>query len=468
MPAEPVGRFLIALDDGMKVWAPTWTRIDSHPSLVTSYTIDRGRSYEMDRTDTGRAVVSIADKDGILDPTNTSGPYFGKIEPLRQAIIGRRNPVTGTWHTRFRGWIEDWGYEFDPSQRVNRLTVTLVDIFEIFAAIEMQPSMFGDDPPQGTVSSDVVFFNPAEEVRDRMSQVRENAKIPAEYVVFFSGNVSLFPTSYSPGETPMTVITECADAEFPGVGNVYTDRFGRLAFHGRRARFTPEDLYDEINDTERWDWHTWDLGDRTAVLAGTPETVQLRSFAFERGLAKVINYAMATPLYNNQGGGLGKDLTPADVKGALVTDAINSQGNVTPGSSIDKYGIRSWSAQSLLTSRGWPAGTYSMTETKKFATYYRDNFKNPQNRVTDVSVRSINPVQADVAPKTWEFLSHVDISDAVTVSVGSPGGGGFVLEPFFVEGVHEEVSPLGTDEYDNVTMRLDLSPRAFYTNNPWA
>ena len=69
--ADPTGRFLIAFDDPTLEPDPTWTRIDSYPHLVTSYTIDRGRQYELDRTDTGRATVQIAD-DG----------RWGQIHPL--------------------------------------------------------------------------------------------------------------------------------------------------------------------------------------------------------------------------------------------------------------------------------------------------------------------------------------------------------------------------------------------------
>src|SRR4029077_14883413 len=91
--------------------------------------------------------VAVADQDGILDPTNPSGPYYGQIEPLLQAAIQLHNPITGTWHTRFRGWIDELDYSFDPSQQVNRLTVSLVDIFEMLSAIVMLPGEFGVPAP---------------------------------------------------------------------------------------------------------------------------------------------------------------------------------------------------------------------------------------------------------------------------------------------------------------------------------
>ena len=147
--------------------------------MVTSYTIDRGRQLEFDRTDTGRATVEIADVDGILDPTNPTGPYYGQIEPLLQAVIQVRNPVDGVWYPRFRGWIDELDYSFDPSQQVNRLTVSMVDIFEMLAAVEMMPGQFGIPPltVSSADSADQVFFQ-ENFVQLRITQILENALNP--------------------------------------------------------------------------------------------------------------------------------------------------------------------------------------------------------------------------------------------------------------------------------------------------
>lgn len=391
--------------------------------------------------------MEIADPDGILDPTNLSGPFASggttKIRPLLQAAIARYNPVAEEWQTRFRGFIEEYDYSFDPSQQVNRLTVSLVDIFEILAAIEMYPpdSAFGDPPPADSVGQ--VFFDNAN-CDDRILQVLSNAGIPLDYHVIFTGNVYLFEAVYSPGENVLTVIQEAADAEFPGVSNVYVDRFGRLCFHGRLAKFDPEGTAASAGSAQ-WDFITWKIGDGAAVQADPVGTAHLRQFAFNRGLAKVINSALATPL----------NIADADVAGQLVKDTT----------SIGLYGIRSWSAQNLLTKTGLLDGSTANVETKRFATYYVDNYKTPRNRITSLGLRSMRPGQSG-ATKTWELLSKIDVADAVEVTVGSPGGGGFSSVPYFVEGVHEISQPLNA-LYDDVTLTLDLSPRAHFDTNPF-
>jgi hypothetical protein len=447
----PDGRFLVAFGGDTLDWNATFTAVDSYPNLVTSYSIDRGRQVELDRTDTGRATVQIADTDGILDPTNTHGPFYGLIEPLLQAAIQRRNPVDGLWYTRFRGWIEEMDYAFDPSQRVNRLTVSLVDIFEILSAIEMMPGDFGVTPPAG--SKDQIFFED-NTVQERIEQILANAlgADRDDYWVVFSGNVRLHESVSSVGESPMTAIQEAADAEFPGVSNVFTDRFGRLAYHGRLAKFDPVGTFESATPGT-WDFRSWKLGDGAAVHADPAGTAHLRRFAFNRGLARIINQAFATPWRKNV------PLADHEALAQIVKDAT----------SIGLRGIRPWSAENLLTKSSLVPGHEGdgdLVETKRFAQYYVANYAQPRNRTTDIAVRSIRP-GASGATITWGLLSKIDIGDLVSITVGSPGGGGFDGSTpdgkFFVEGVHEQVQPLNP-EMDDVTLTLDLSPQAYFTD----
>ena len=67
---------------------------------------------------------------------------------------------------------------------------------------------------------------------------------------------------------------------------------------------------------------------------------------------------------------------------------------------------------------------------------------------------------------TGLLLSECDISDRVAITLGSPGGGGFTGEQFFVEGVHEIYRPAGP-VLDDVTLTLDLSPVDYYRDNPF-
>jgi hypothetical protein len=54
---------------------------------------------------------------------------------------------------------------------------------------------------------------------------------------------------------------------------VFCDRFGRLCFHGRLAKLTPEDIYPTTGG--EWIWRHWKAGDRAAVNADPAGTAVL-------------------------------------------------------------------------------------------------------------------------------------------------------------------------------------------------
>jgi hypothetical protein len=436
------------------VWSPTWTHLDDPASArVASWQIDRGRAYELDRTDAATASVQINDPHGVLDPTNSGGPHYTRIQPLVQARIRSWNPVLAEWQPRFRGWVSDWDYDFDPSQQVNRLTLQLTDIFEILGAIEMLPGYFGDPPPAG--SEGTVYFGAAASMDARVIQALGDAAIPSGYYVVFTGNVSLVPTVYSPGETPLDVIQDASDAEFPGVSNVYTDRYGRLAVHGRLAKFDPVGVASGAAPGA-WDWHHWQAGDHAAVAADLGAAAQIRQFSFNRGLSKIINSALASPQWVRSGSVY-----------TAYQDSSNPGQIVVDTSSQGLHGIRSWSSQNLQTDQGLTLPVSdNLTETKRFASYFVANYAEPRDRVTTIGFRSMPP-GSDGEAITWQLLTRVDISDRIDITVGSPGGGGFdgstTDGQFFVEGVHEQVKPAGPD-MDDITVTLDLSPKAYFTD----
>jgi hypothetical protein len=382
--------------------------------------------------------VTINDTDGILDPTNTSGPYFGKINPFIQAALCRYNPVLDDWDQRFRGFVADFNYSFHPSQRVNQLTLELVGIFELLNRIEMVPGgIFGDTPPSG---QDIWFALADMDVR--INQVLANSGIDEAFSVVFSGNVDLKPTPYTAGETPLTVIQESADAEFPGVSNVYEDRFGRLVVHGRLAKFDPAGVASGVTD-DVWDWHDWEAGDGAAVEADPAQLAHIRSFSFSRGYDKIVNSVY---------------LSSIDPEIPVVTDQdVTSIG-------LYGYGSRSW--PNLLTNTGLlGGGSTTAQELQLFADYMLNNYADPVDRPTEITFRSKEPGTPGVA-ENWRLMSKVDISDRITVTIASPGGGGFTTEQFYVEGIRESSEPLNT-EFDNDTVTLYVSPAEHFSTNPF-
>lgn len=436
-------RVLMAFDDPALDASPTWTDVTSlAPNLVAGYSIERGREYELDYTDTGDYSFTVFDVDGVLDPTNSSGPLYGKIEPDLQVRIDLWNPVTEEWSTRFRGWVENYEYDLDASQRVQALTVQCYDIFALLSFVEMQPGEFGDTGGR----AGTIFFDNAD-FQTRIVQVLGNTGIPSAFYRIFTGNVQLMEGTYSPGDTPMNVIQDALDAEFPGVSNAYPDRLGRLAAHGRLAKFDPSGTWAAIadNDDDRndsWPLRHWKLGDGLAIV-DDPTRVQIRPpYSWNRGRAHIINSAMCFP----------KDIADADMAGQYVKD----------DTSIGLRGYCSWSRENVLLDSGILTGNTGAEECRLFGQFYVANYAEPRNRPSALTVKTVRPDDAR-AGRVWDFLTNVDIADTVTLTIGHAGGGGFNEEPFYVEGVKETAEPL-TGAYANVTVSIDVSPAAYFTN----
>lgn len=409
---------------------PTWTRLDNAGGglRLSSVDIRRGRQDEFERTATGTLTATFNDRDGDVDPTLVD--WISR--PVAFAV---RNPVTDTWHPRFRGALDDHGYDLDPSGLVKgTVTLEAVDALDYFANFQLQPGLAGDPPP--AQSAGFVFY---EDTLVTGPQIRINQALadcgwPSGLSSIFTGNVNLLETVYSPGETIETVIRDAADAEFPGIGNLFVDRYGVVCFHGRNARFDP---VGTAATATHWDFHEWDAG-----TGG----IQIRPpFSCSSTRRLVRNQAMCYPM----------DLKAEDRSGQVVT---------APGFP-GLHGGRGWAAENLLTKNGIVTGNTGPEECLAFAQYIVDNYAEPVPRVSQLSFKALWP--SDVrGPDLWDFVTQVDIADRVTLTRAHPGGGGFAAETYFVEGI-SETWRYGHRDLDTgfpfLDMTLDLSPTTYWS-----
>src|SRR5690349_4117472 len=95
--------------------------------IINSYTIDRGRSSELARTDTGTATIKMIDTNGSLDPAS-GGSSYDPMTPIAIALGGA--PI-------FTGHVARWSYDLYPNMRYGIATIECVDALDILAATEM-------------------------------------------------------------------------------------------------------------------------------------------------------------------------------------------------------------------------------------------------------------------------------------------------------------------------------------------
>jgi hypothetical protein len=430
----------IATADTMFDVSPTWTRIDTDPSFVSEIRIDRGKQDEFEQTNPGTCEIDTNDM-GQLDQT-TATDISGS-----PGAVAIRNPVTDEWFPLFRGSVDDYFYDLHPSQIVGDGKITLTDMqgyleqFKLFAT----GGPPGDTPP--AQSAGYIFYEDtvSDGFQTRIVQALTDAGIPAGLTSVFTGNINMQESVYSPGESIMTVIIDAAEAEFPTVAGFYVDSRGIFQAHGRYARFDPDTVSASASN---WVFTRWKAGDGAAILID-PTRAQVRPpYSYGRSNAFIRNYALAFPM----------GIAEADMAAQLVEDVT----------SRDEFGTYSWSAENLKLTEGTTTGNNANDECILYAQYIADNYKDPRNRVPQLTFRSLHPDDPRAAAN-WALICGIDISDVIDFEVSHPGGGGF-SEEFYVEGVHYVIRPLVKDldtGYPDVTLTVDLTPTAYYASNPF-
>lgn len=459
-PGDPPQGVCIALDNTALDYgtAIVWTRLDDPAGydLVQSWEIHRGRSSEMDKTGTGIASISFRDTSGALDPTNTSSPFYDtggtatKLDPMKQVAISLLHPVSGTWFPLFRGFLSSQEHEMRSWQDdggVDEVAWECADAFDLLAAKLLTPGVDGDTP---TVQdfTDVYYHGipsnlPGEaesfqHVDDRINQLLDDAGWPSALRDIFSGNVSVKGKVYERGDQLLAALFDAADAEFPGVANIYMTKDGIVNFRGRFARFFPTNPGYGIT--------TWKAGGMPEALADNT-VAPIASLRFRRSKDDIINSVTALP------------------QGANQDDA--SDNIIADSTSIDTFGFRGETFNDLQTSAGHDddfVPTDDLEETKKFAEYYVGNYKDPKTRVSTLTFRPRGPEDV-TAPALWDLMCGVELGDRIHLTTSHVGGGSFD-EYLYVESIRYQASG-ATSTYHDITLELELSPSSFFDYNPF-
>lgn len=422
------GRVLIALGAGPLVAEPSWTRYDELADC-RCYGFDSyaGRQSELDTTDTGTATVYFHDRNGTLDDEGLVG---------LQIMLQLYNPVAAEWQIRWRGHIEDVRRTLVdvPGYPLADTAIECVGIFDYLGGCKMLPGVFGDVPPTGM--NGVVFYED-ERFDDRCIALLDDAQIVTDMRVTFTGNVDVNETLYDPDDNVLQGLRDACDAEFPGVANCYEDRFGRVAIHGRFARFDPEGT--EAGGAN-WDFTRWFAATREDVTSGV---AQVREFAYNIPRSRIINSYLAWPRADENGVEFDRSQIPA----LLQTDAA----------SIAAYGYRGDDAPDLIVKENFNNANTGAEECALYGEFYVANYAQPRKAVQQITFKSIRPGDARAAA-TWDAMCRMDISDGMNLTIDEAG---LADEPFFIDGIAVECRPLNPD-HDLVTVTPNLTPASYY------
>jgi len=99
--------------------------------IILRSSIRRGRNRILNKFEAGTAIVEIKDDTGDWNPANVSGPYYGKLIPLRKIRIYA--DYEGTRYYLFSGFITSYDTQFAiGADEVSRVILQCVDGFRLF------------------------------------------------------------------------------------------------------------------------------------------------------------------------------------------------------------------------------------------------------------------------------------------------------------------------------------------------
>jgi hypothetical protein len=440
---------LIAFDAPVLEETPVWTSVGDLAGVsVQQVQVTRGRPTERDKTQVGTATIAGVCTTGILDPTYGAGSLFGKLDPMKQVKIELQNPVDLTWSPVFRGFVSDLNYELEVHENTYSFTIECEDALAIISDAEVIPDVAGNTVPLESTGD--VYYDPVADNEDRiLAAVADTATTfnpygadwPAGGLSIASGNTQVKGTVYSPRTSLLQVIDDAADADLPWGSNRYVSRTGIITFKGRLQRFDPTNPDYAIT--------FWTVGDE-AAFAGDSATAVISSLKFTRGKTNLINAALVTPT----------DIKDSEIAGQFSSD----------GTSITAYGARSISFENLATDGSSPGAAWGPTtdlqETKLMADGLVANYKDPLTRISELTFRPQGSSGAR-ATAVAALICGVELNDVLTTTTTHPGGGGFAAEDQFVESVAYSWDVEGGAHFTNVTLTVEVSPRANWTTNPF-
>ncbi len=504
--AAPTG-IAVALAGNTLDSVPTWTRLDTTYN-VQSWKIDRGRVGELDKTGAGTASISLVDKTGAFDLTDSP-----LVTVQMQAAICLQNPVTSAWSTLFRGYVDDVEWEPYQTETFANVTIRLVDMMGLLSAAEMNAdgswgsvgtSFSGHVDLDGNIVFDEDLAVTA--VQTRINGVLTQFGLPVN--VTGSNGVTNGTTTFTSAGAAFATTDEGKFIKIAGKGayqivtrNSATNitlsgspsaATGLAYSYGMRSTFTGNVKLQETAVANRtsalsvifdccdaefpsaanffidrngrptfrgrltrfdptnvdYEVTTWLCGDDTYVNGAPTTRVRISPpLVPYQSSADIYTVGIAVPQEDT-----GTPFSDTELAGQVYEDTL----------AIAAYGRRTWSVEGLLTAGG--TGTTALQETRKFAEAVVDNNAVPQTRVGQLTIRP-QLSSGTYGAAVWLMLCTAEISDRIYLETSWVGGGGFANH-FFIEGLHYEAQPMSGSQHE-VTLTLDVSPATFYSSSPF-
>lgn len=182
-------------------------------SQVDSISTKRGRDAQADQFQTGQLSLRIVDQNGDFNPQNTTGPYYGLLNPMRKVQITAT--YAGVTYPIFAGFIT--GYSTTTPKFVGDVvytTITAVDAFRL---------------AQNAQISTVTGATAGQPSGTRINKILDQIGWPASMRDVDTGLTTM---QADPG-SPRTALEAMQKVEISEYGSLYVSAAGSFVFQDR-------------------------------------------------------------------------------------------------------------------------------------------------------------------------------------------------------------------------------------------
>ena len=187
--------------------------------IALRVSIRRGRNRVLNSFEAGSATVVLEDESGDYNPQNTSGPYFGKLLPLRKIRIFADYDDGGGLerYYLFSGYITSFDNTFRLGlDEVSTVTFQCVDAFRLLQNVQIT-TVAGSSAGQTTGA--------------RIENLLDLASFPVSQRIIDVGDTLV---QADPG-TSRTLLAACQNLEQTELGGFFTDVAGNAVFLSRET-----------------------------------------------------------------------------------------------------------------------------------------------------------------------------------------------------------------------------------------
>jgi len=185
--------------------------------IAIRVSIRRGRNRILNSFEAGTATVVLEDENGDWNPQNTSGPYYGKLLPLRKIRIWADYDDGGGTdrYYLYSGYITSYDNTFRVGiDEVSSVTLQCVDAFRLFQNVNI---------------TTVAGTSAGQDSGARINNLLNLASYPSSQRLIDTGDSTV---QADPG-TARTLLQACQTIEQTELGGFYIDAEGNAVFLSR-------------------------------------------------------------------------------------------------------------------------------------------------------------------------------------------------------------------------------------------